>query len=41
MIFVHDNPTLLVTVFFVLALVFGVLLTVPIGGADMPVDFAL
>ncbi len=29
------------TVFFVLALVFGVLMTVPIGGADMPVVISL
>lgn len=31
----------LVTVFFVLALVFGILMTLPIGGADMPVVISL
>lgn len=34
-------PTLLIAVFFVLALILGVLLTTPIGGADMPVVISL
>jgi len=33
--------TLLVVIFFVAALLFGVLMTVPIGGADMPVVISL
>ena len=34
-------PMLLIAVFFVLALILGVLLTTPIGGADMPVVISL
>ena len=37
-IFVHDDPMLIVSVFFVLALLFGILLTVPIGGVWRPDD---
>ncbi|MGH8494506.1 MAG: NAD(P)(+) transhydrogenase (Re/Si-specific) subunit beta [Gammaproteobacteria bacterium] len=37
----HDAGTAAVTAFFVLALVFGVLMTLPIGGADMPVVISL
>ncbi len=36
----HADPALVLT-FFALALVFGVLMTVPIGGADMPVVISL
>lgn len=36
-----DQPAELVIVFFVLALLFGVLQTLPIGGADMPVVISL
>jgi len=38
-IFVHSTP--LLVVFFLLALAFGVLMTLPIGGADMPVVISL
>jgi NAD(P) transhydrogenase subunit beta len=42
MIALHgDAPMHLVIVFFALALVFGVLVTIPIGGADMPVVISL
>lgn len=38
----NDQPTvMLVLAFFVLALVFGVMVTTPIGGADMPVVISL
>ncbi|MGH7118707.1 MAG: NAD(P)(+) transhydrogenase (Re/Si-specific) subunit beta [Acetobacteraceae bacterium] len=38
----HGNPTAwIVVAFFVAALLFGVLVTVPIGGADMPVVISL
>ncbi len=37
----HATGSLDVTLFFLLALVFGVLMTVPIGGADMPVVISL
>jgi NAD(P) transhydrogenase subunit beta len=37
----HATGALDVTLFFFLALVFGVLMTVPIGGADMPVVISL
>jgi NAD(P) transhydrogenase subunit beta len=40
MAFAHASPVL-VAVFFTLALVFGVLMTMPIGGADMPVVISL
>jgi NAD(P) transhydrogenase subunit beta len=36
-----DVPSVLIALFFVLALVFGVLMTMPIGGADMPVVISL
>ena len=36
-----DAPMQLVITFFVLALAFGVLVTIPIGGADMPVVISL
>lgn len=36
-----EVPMLLIAVFFLLALVLGVLLTTPIGGADMPVVISL
>ncbi len=39
--FGHDVSIQLVIVFFVMALVFGVLFTTPIGGADMPVVISL
>ncbi len=38
-LFVHSPPMLIV--FFLLALAFGVLMTLPIGGADMPVVISL
>jgi NAD(P) transhydrogenase subunit beta len=40
LVFWKLDPTLII-VFFVLALVFGVLMTLPIGGADMPVVISL
>jgi len=39
--FGHDVSIQLVIVFFIMALVFGVLFTTPIGGADMPVVISL
>ncbi len=39
--FGHDISIQLVIVFFIMALVFGVLFTTPIGGADMPVVISL
>ncbi|MFQ5469260.1 MAG: NAD(P)(+) transhydrogenase (Re/Si-specific) subunit beta [Gammaproteobacteria bacterium] len=36
-----DNSVSLILVFFLVALVFGVLMTLPIGGADMPVVISL
>src|SRR5580698_6418179 len=41
MIIGHATGSLDVTLFFILALIFGVLMTVPIGGADMPVVISL
>jgi H+-translocating NAD(P) transhydrogenase subunit beta len=38
---VFDLDVTLIVVFFVVALVFGVLMTLPIGGADMPVVISL
>jgi NAD(P) transhydrogenase subunit beta len=35
------NPTALISIFFIASLVLGVLLTTPIGGADMPVVISL
>ncbi|HIP80885.1 MAG TPA: NAD(P)(+) transhydrogenase (Re/Si-specific) subunit beta [Leucothrix mucor] len=37
----NEYAMMTLTVFFVLALVFGVMMTVPIGGADMPVVISL
>jgi NAD(P) transhydrogenase subunit beta len=37
----HNSDALHVTLFFVLALLFGVLMTLPIGGADMPVVISM
>jgi NAD(P) transhydrogenase subunit beta len=39
--FSHDYSNFTLLVFFVLALAFGVLMTLPIGGADMPVVISL
>lgn len=36
-----DPITFMIVLFFIAALAYGVLMTLPIGGADMPVDLAL
>jgi NAD(P) transhydrogenase subunit beta len=41
MVIAGDAPGWILFLFFVLALVFGVLMTLPIGGADMPVVISL
>ncbi|MDQ3731732.1 MAG: NAD(P)(+) transhydrogenase (Re/Si-specific) subunit beta [Pseudomonadota bacterium] len=41
MVIADDAPGWILFLFFVLALVFGVLMTLPIGGADMPVVISL
>ena len=40
-IYMGSVPIIVIILFFVIALVFGVLITVPIGGADMPVVISL
>jgi proton-translocating NAD(P)+ transhydrogenase subunit beta len=41
LVIVEPAPTWLVTAFFLVSLAFGILMTVPIGGADMPVVISL
>jgi len=40
-VLIFTQPVSLIVLFFLLALVFGVLMTLPIGGADMPVVISL
>ncbi len=40
-VLVFTQPVSLIMLFFVMALIFGVLMTLPIGGADMPVVISL